>query len=151
MGPWKLTEARPFQQEYLTGYSALRYDVDPQEGAAEARREMRQVIDGDCRRDIGGDEQRVDDMDITYSQAMFKLVLMPLWIATYLYAGKTFQVMVNANTGEVVGRPALERPKIVAAVLPALVVIGVIVALVLASKGSGSRCGTERAGAARIG
>jgi len=137
MGPWELTEARPFQQEYLTGYSALRYDVDPQKGAAEARREMRQVIDGDCRSDIGGDEQRVDDMDITYSQAMFKLLLMPLWIATYLYAGKTFQVMVNANTGEVVGDRPWSVPKIVAAVLAVLVVVGVIVALVL-SGGSGA-------------
>ena len=135
MGPWKLSEARPFQQEYLTGYSALRYDVDPQKGAAEARQVMKGVIDGDCRQDIGGDEQRVSDMDITYSQAMFKLVLMPLWIATYLYAGKTFQVMVNANTGEVVGDRPWSVVKIVAAVLAALLVIGVVVALALSSSG----------------
>lgn len=138
MGPWELAQAKPFQQEYLTGYSALRYDVDPQEGAAEARREMREVIDGDCRRDIGGDEQRVSNMDVTYSQAMFKLMLMPLWIATYLYAGKTFQVMVNANTGEVVGDRPWSVPKIAAAVVAALVVIGVVVAVILASRGSGA-------------
>ena len=137
MGPWTLSEARPFQQEYLTGYSALRYDVDPHAGSAEARREMRQVIDGDCRRDIGGDEQRVHDMDITYSQAMFKLMLMPLWIATYLYGGKTFQVMVNANTGEVVGDRPWSVPKIMAAVLAAALVIGAIVALVMLEQGSG--------------
>jgi ribosomal protein S27E len=137
MGPWELGEARPFQQEYLTGYSALRYDVDPQQGAAEARREMRQVIDGDCRTDIGGDEQRVDDMDITYSQAMFKLMLMPLWIATYLYGGKTFQVMVNANTGEVVGDRPWSVAKIIGAVLAVLLVVGVVLG-VLALVGESS-------------
>lgn len=138
MGPWELGDARPFQQEYLTGYSALRYDVDPQQGSERAREQMRDVIENDCERDIGGDEQRVSDMDVTYSQAMFKLVLMPLWIATYLYGGKTWQVMVNANTGEVVGDRPWSVPKIVAAVLAALLVIGVIVALALAGSDSGS-------------
>jgi hypothetical protein len=136
MGPWTLGDARPFQQEYLTGYSALRYDVDPQQGSDQARQEMRGVIEDDCERDIGGDEQRVSDMDVTYSQAMFKLILMPLWIATYLYGGKTWQVMVNANTGEVVGERPWSIPKIVAAVVAALVVIGVIVTLVLLGQDS---------------
>lgn len=134
MGPWTLAEATPFQQEYLTGYSALRYDVDPQEGSDQARQQMRSVIEDDCERDIGGDEQRVSDMDVTYSQAMFKLMLMPLWIATYLYGGKTWQVLVNANTGEVVGDRPWSTAKIAAAVIAALVVIGVIVAIVLASQ-----------------
>lgn len=129
MGPWTLSEARPFQQEYLTGYSALRYDVDPKEGAKEARQIMKGVIEDDCRHDIGGDEQQVNRMDVTYSEAMFKLVLMPLWIATYLHAGKTWQVMVNANTGEVVGDRPFSVAKITAAVLAALVVIGIIVVL----------------------
>lgn len=129
MGPWTLAEARPFQQEYLAGYSALRYDVDPKDGAAQARQIMKGVIEGDCRHDIGGDEQRVDHMDVTYSQAMFKLVLMPLWIATYLHAGKSWQVMVNANTGQVVGDRPFSVLKILAAVLAAAMVIAVIVLL----------------------
>ena len=135
MGPWRLADARPFQQEYLTGYSALRYDVDPKAGSEEARQEMRGVVEDDCRSDIGGDEQRVSGMDVTYSQAMFKLLMMPLWIATYIHGGKTWQVMVNANTGEVVGDRPYSVMKIVAAVLAALVAIAVVLIL-LAALGS---------------
>lgn len=137
MGPWTLAEARPFQPEYLTGYSALRYDVEPDEGAKEARARMRSVIEEDCRDDIGGDEQRVSDVDVTYSQAMFKLVLLPLWIATYLYGGRTWQVMVNANTGEVVGDRPWSVPKIAAAVVAAVVLVGAVVAAVMAARGTG--------------
>ncbi len=137
MGPWRLGEARPFQPDYLAGYSALRYDVDPDVGAARAREQMVGVIREDCRADIGGDEQRVDRVDVTYSQNMFKLVLLPLWIATYLYGGKSWQVMVNANTGEVVGERPWSVPKIAAAVLAALVLVGVVVALVMAGRTSG--------------
>lgn len=136
MGPWELTDAVPFQQEYLTGYAALRYDVDPQAGATTARSQMREVVEGDCRDDIGGDEQRVSDMDVSYSEAMFKLVLMPLWIASYLYGGKTFQVLVNANTGKVVGKRPYSVPKIIAAVFAALVVVGTVLAVVALTRGS---------------
>lgn len=137
MGPWRLEDARPYQREFLTGYSALRYDVDPDHGSASARSVMADRVEKDCRSDIGGDEQRVHDMDITYSRATFKLVLLPLWIATYLYGGKTWTVLVNANTGEVVGDRPWSVPKIVAAVLAALVVIGVVVAVILAARGGG--------------
>ncbi|MBB6626543.1 hypothetical protein H5V45_04315 [Nocardioides sp. KIGAM211] len=137
MGPWKLEEARPFQPEYLTGYSALRYDVDPQEGAKVARDEMRQVITNDVERDIGGDEQRISGMDVTYAHAMFKLLLMPLWIASYLYGGKTFQVMVNANTGEVVGKRPYSAWKIAGLVIAILLVLAVIGVVVASQRGSG--------------
>ena len=134
MGPWQLSDARPYQDEYVTGYSALRYDVTPAAGAAEARDVMRGVIQGDVEDHIGGDEQRVTDMDVTYSQAMFKLVLMPLWIASYIHSGKTYQVLVNANTGEVVGDRPYSPIKIALAVIAALIVIGAVVAVVLATR-----------------
>lgn len=134
MGPWKLGDAKPFQPEFLTGYSALRYDVDPMAGAKLARAQMRPVIRKDVERDIGGDEQRVKDMDVTYSRATFKLVLLPLWMATYLYGGKTWQVFVNANTGEVVGDRPWSVPKIVAASVAAALVIAAIVFLVIRTR-----------------
>ncbi|MGZ4612798.1 MAG: hypothetical protein ACXV1K_06450, partial [Kineosporiaceae bacterium] len=92
---------------------------------------------GDCRNDIGGDEQRVSSMDVRYADVMFKLVLLPIWIAAYLYAGRTFQVFVNAHTGEVVGERPYSFPKIFAAVAAALVVLGVVVTLYVRSKSGG--------------
>lgn len=129
MGPWKLESAVAYQPEYLSGYSALRYDVDPQDGSTVARKEMRDVIEGDVRRDIGGDEQRVHRVNVQYARVMFKLVLLPLWLATYVHAGKQWQVMVNANTGEVTGDRPWSVIKIVAAVLAVLAVIAVLVFL----------------------
>jgi len=95
---------------------------------------MRDVVRDDVERDIGGDEQRVTDLDVRYSQAMFKLILMPLWIATYLYGGRTFQVLVNANTGEVTGDRPYSAYKIAAAVAAALVLVAAIVMLILLNR-----------------
>lgn len=137
MGPWRLGDAKPFQDEFLTGFAAVRYDLDPQAGAEQAKQQMVAVIQDDVRRDIGGDEQRISHMDVVYRDNMFKLLLMPLWIATYLYAGKTWQVMVNANTGEVVGDRPYSAWKITLAVLAGVLLVAGIVAAVVLSRRSG--------------
>lgn len=133
-GPWELAAAVPFNPDYLAGYSALRYDVDPDAGLATARTQMEEVIRTDCKRDIGGDEQRVHRMDVHYAQVMFKLMLLPLWIASYLYAGKTFQVLVNANTGEVIGERPYSKWKIALAVLAGLVIVAAVVTAIVLAK-----------------
>ncbi|HYJ74539.1 MAG TPA: hypothetical protein VEV65_03025, partial [Kineosporiaceae bacterium] len=137
LAPWPLENAKPYQPDYLSGYRTLRYDVEPDQGLSGAKQRMENVIEGDCRDDIGGDEQRVSSMDVHYAQVMFKLVLLPIWIAAYLYAGRTYQVFVNAHTGEVVGERPYSVPKIVAAIVAALIVIGIVVTLYVRSKNGG--------------
>ncbi|MCW2784912.1 MAG: hypothetical protein JWP74_1429 [Marmoricola sp.] len=138
MGPWTMASAQPYEPQYLAGYTALRYEVDPNDGLAIAHNEMEGVIRQDCIQDIGGDEQRVSSVSVQYAQTMFKLMLLPLWIASYMYGGKTFQVLINANTGEVIGDRPYSKLKIILTVLLTLVVIGGVVAVVLASKSGSS-------------
>ena len=133
-GPWTLSTAVAYEPDYLAGYSALRYDVDPDVGRQAAADQMKPVIRNDCRQDIGGDEQRVHRMDVNYAAVMFKLVLLPLWIASYIYAGKSYQVVVNANTGEVVGDRPFSKLKIALAVVAGLIVVAAVVIGVLLSK-----------------
>jgi LSD1 subclass zinc finger protein len=138
MGPWTLGSAAAFEPQYLAGYTTLRYDVDPDTGLGVAKGEMENVIRDDCRSDIGGDEQRVSSMSVQYAALMFKLMLLPLWIASYIYAGKTYQVLINANTGEVVGDRPYSKLKIALAVIAVIVLIGAAIAIYLATKSSGS-------------
>jgi hypothetical protein len=127
--PWQLERGVAFQPAYLSGYRTLRYDTEPDTGLEAAKAQMRQVIETDCRSDIGGDEQQVHSMDTRYAEIMFKLVLLPVWIAAYLHAGRTWQVFVNANTGEVIGERPFSVAKIVAAVLAAVLVIVTLIVL----------------------
>ncbi|MFJ3698442.1 hypothetical protein ACIPW9_30750 [Streptomyces sp. NPDC090052] len=129
--PWPLEEAKPFQPEYLAGFQTVRYDVEPEDGLVTAKERMADVITRDCRSDIGGDEQRVHSVDTRYSGLTFKLMLLPVWFLTYLYAGKSWQVMVNARTAEVIGERPYSKGKIAAAVVAALVVVAAIVLVVV--------------------
>jgi len=127
--PWPLADAQPYRPEYLAGHETLRYDVEPETGLGEAKSRMASVIERDCRDDIGGDEQRVNSVDTEYRQVMFKLMLLPVWIACYLHAGRTYNILVNGRTGEVAGERPYSVPKIVAAIVAALIVIGLIIFL----------------------
>lgn len=133
LSPWPLQDARPYQPDYLAGYETLRYDVEPEAGLERAKGKMAPVIERDCRSDIGGDEQRVHQVHTNYSAVTYKLLLLPVWIATYLYGGKPFQVLVNARTGEVVGQRPWSAWKITLAVLAALLVVAAIVWAVVAA------------------
>jgi uncharacterized protein YbaR (Trm112 family) len=120
LGPWSTDAATGYEPDYVAGFDSPRYDIDSDAGFASARQEMASVIEDDCRADIGGDEQRVEELSTTDQDVLFRLLLLPLWIATYVAAGKTFDVYVNANTGEVIGERPYSAVKIIAAVVAAL-------------------------------
>ena len=134
LAPWSLSGAVPFQSEYLSGYQTLRYDIEPDSGLQLAKETMSQVIEGDCRHDIGGDEQQVHSMNTSYQQISFKLMFLPVYLAAYLYGGKTFAVYVNAHTGQVIGDRPYSVPKIAAAVIAGLAVAAAIAYLYLVSR-----------------
>jgi DNA-directed RNA polymerase subunit RPC12/RpoP len=129
--PWPLAEAVPYRPEYLAGYSALRYDVEPQAGLLTAKDQMAPIIERDCRGDIGGDEQRVQHVSTTYANVMYKLMLLPVWVVCYLFAGRTWQILVNARTGEVIGQRPYSKWKIAGAVAAAVIAIAAIVVLLV--------------------
>jgi DNA-directed RNA polymerase subunit RPC12/RpoP len=104
--PWDLGALVPYSPDFLAGFQAEGYTVGLGPGHAQARARMESVIQSDVRRDIGGDEQRVHDIDTDWSDETFKHILLPVWMAAYKYNGKSYRFLVNGQTGEVQG----ERP-----------------------------------------
>jgi DNA-directed RNA polymerase subunit RPC12/RpoP len=135
LGPWSTAAATGYRSEYLAGFDSPRYDIDADAGFASARQDMAAVIQDDCRADIGGDEQRVDELRTYDQDVLFRLLLLPLWIATYITGGRTFHVFVNANTGEVIGERPYSAVKIVAAVVAALAAVTAAYLLYRANSG----------------
>ena len=106
LAPWDLTELQPYSADYLAGFASEGYTVSLADGQKLGQEEMQGVIVQDVRRDIGGDEQRIQSLDTEYSDQTFKHILLPVWMAAYKYNGKSYRFLVNGQTGEVQG----ERP-----------------------------------------
>ncbi|MFF4405658.1 hypothetical protein [Streptomyces sp. NPDC001404] len=127
--PWSLNQAVPYQEAYLAGFRTLRYDVEPEAGFQSAQEKMAKVIKKDVEKDIGGDRQRVHAVNTNYGSVTYKLLLLPVWFASYVYNGKQWEVMVNAETGEITGDRPYSPWKIAFAVT--LLVVLVTLAVVL--------------------
>ena len=122
--PWDLSALEPYSPDYLAGLQAEGYTVALMDGHKTGRGKMDSVIYTDVCRDIGGDAQRVDNIDSDYRDETFKHVLLPVWMAAYKYGGKSYRFLVNGQTGEVQGERPWSVWKITFAVLAALIVAG---------------------------
>ena len=132
--PWQVSECKPFDGAYLAGFVAERYSLDLEEGFKEAEQIMERAIQTAVRRDIGGDEQRIHNMDIRHKDVRFKHLLLPVWVSAFKYNQKVFRVVVNARSGEVSGDRPWSIFKIVLFILAILAVIAGIIYLVHRSK-----------------
>ena len=124
--PWDLAALEPYRPEYLAGYRAEGYTVELEDGFVQARAHMDAVILRDVKFDIGGDRQRVHDIQTTVRDVTFKHILLPVWMAAYKYRGKTYRFVVNGRTGKVQGERPYSAWKIAFAVILGLIVAGVI-------------------------
>ena len=126
LAPWDLGALKPYREDYLSGFTAEGYTIGLEEGWARAQEQMAAIIDGDVRRDIGGDEQRVHRVDTEYSAETFKHILLPVWMAAYKYNDKSYRFVVNGQTGRVQGERPYSAWKIAFAILLALVLAGAL-------------------------
>lgn len=130
--PWDMSELEPYQPEYLAGFRAEAYTIELAEGYDEAGMKMARVIERDVRFDIGGDRQRIHDIQTSVSDVTFKHILLPVWLAAYKYRGKTYRFVVNGQSGRVQGERPWSAIKIAVAVVLGLILaagVGYVAAL----------------------
>ncbi|MEN9233140.1 MAG: hypothetical protein Q6J44_03280 [Gloeomargarita sp. DG02_4_bins_56] len=116
---------RPYETSYLTGYRVERYQVALREAFALAQQKMDAVIREDVRADIGGDEQRIHSIKTSYNAVTFKHILLPVWMFSYRYRGKSYQVLACGVTGKVLGDHPLSIWKVIWAIILGLMVAGI--------------------------
>ena len=124
--PWDLSALEPYAPEYLAGFRAEAYGVSLEEGFTEARAHMDRVIERDVKFDIGGDRQRVHDIQTQISDVTFKHILLPVWLAAYKYRGKTYRFVVNGHSGKVQGERPYSAIKITIAVVLGLIAAAIV-------------------------
>ncbi|MFO0585266.1 MAG: hypothetical protein U0229_23550 [Anaeromyxobacter sp.] len=133
--PWPLQTAVPFTESALAGKLAHTYDLDLPQGFKAARARIEDALEAEVRERIGGDEQRVEDVQTQYAGLTYKHLLLPVWLLAYRWQARSYRVAINATTGEVHGERPWSAVKITFAVIGAA-----LVALAIwAASQSGSR------------
>jgi Zn finger protein HypA/HybF involved in hydrogenase expression len=121
--PFALKAAVNYDPQFLLGWQSEVYKLDMEQGYAVAEGIMDSYIEREIISRIPGDTHRNLRISTRKSAITFKHLLLPVWIAAYHYGSKTYQVLVNGETGKVTGEKPLSWIKITLTVLAVLLVI----------------------------
>ena len=123
---WNLKLLQPFNSSFLRGFVTEKYTISLQQGHLAAKGEAEQIARRWCRQDIGGDTQRVTNMNMKMSQETFKHILLPVYISAYRYNGKEYNFFVNGENGSISGSRPYSFWKIFFTVVFVLLIIAII-------------------------
>jgi len=125
---WDLKNLLPYRNDYLAGYHGETYTKELNQSYDEATRIMKVEIEAAVRRDIGGNHQRIHQVNTKFSDVTFKYVLLPIWILVYKHKQEYYKVLINGRTGELEG----ERPySVIKIICLSLIVIALVIWLYL--------------------
>jgi hypothetical protein len=120
-------DLKPYEPAFVRGWVVERYQVDLRQASETSQQQMDAVVEQLCSREVPGDTQRNLQVQTHYQGRTFKHILVPVWLASYNYGAKSYQVVVNGYTGKMAGEHPLSWIKITLAVLAVLLVILIIV------------------------
>jgi hypothetical protein len=127
--PFPTKELVPYNAGYVAGWVVERYQIDLIAAAQHSREVMDRKLYSMCEAQVPGDTHRGLEVDSDYSGQTFKHILVPIWLLSYSYGARKFQVVINGFTGAIAGDYPKSWVKIMLAVL-AVVIIIVILALI---------------------
>jgi hypothetical protein len=133
--PFPTKELTAYNAGYLSGWVVERYQIDLVNAAQQSRSQMEQQMYQLCARQVPGDTHRNLHVACRYFNQTFKHILVPIWLLTYNYGAKAFQVVVNGYTGEIAGRYPKSWIKITLAVLGGLLLAALIAGLIALGQG----------------
>ncbi|MDH3403192.1 MAG: zinc ribbon domain-containing protein [Acidobacteriota bacterium] len=121
--PFPTQELVPYDTAYLSGFVVEHYRVVLIEAARQSREAMERRLRELCARQVPGDTHRNLEIDPRYSGETFKHILVPVWLLTYDYRGRSFQLVANGYTGKIAGRYPKSGWKILLLALAAAIVL----------------------------
>jgi len=133
--PFPTLDVVPYDTAFLSGHVVEHYRVVLFDAAQRSADQMNAALQQLCAQQVPGDTYRNLRIFPEFSGRTFKHVLVPVWLLSYTYGPKAFQVIVNGYTGRIAGRYPKSVWKIVLLVLLAAIAVLVFV-LLTADQGS---------------
>ncbi|MDY0235946.1 MAG: hypothetical protein RBR71_07945 [Gudongella sp.] len=130
IAPYNEKEAVDFSMPYLSGFFAEQYNITKEEIGPKIEEKINRFtksLISDTISEFSSVKERTNNTNIL-SQKM-NYTLLPAWILTYLYEGKTYVFAVNGQTGKSFGELPLNNKKVisVSAVIFALISVALLI------------------------
>jgi DNA-directed RNA polymerase subunit RPC12/RpoP len=127
--PFPTKDLVVYNSGFLAGWVVERYQIDLVAAAQRARQVMESKVYQMCASEVPGDTHRDLQISSDWSGQTFKHILAPIWLLTYDYYGRSYQVVINGYTGKIAGKFPLSWVKITFLVLGIIIAVLIIVAI----------------------
>ncbi|WP_025743702.1 hypothetical protein [Aquimarina pacifica] len=123
---WNLKALQPFNSSFLAGFVTEKYTIPLKDGHLSSTKEAEHIAKLWAKRDIGGDTQRINSIQMRLTDETFKHILLPVYISAYQYSGKKYNFFINGQTGAISGKRPYSFWKIFFFILLILIVVALL-------------------------
>ena len=112
--PFDYSEMVPFSSAYFTGYLADKYDVDAEAAVGRADERVNTSAKMCLASTVDGFDgvEPTDDCTVVKHDSAVHYAMVPVWILTTRYNNEPYTVMMNGQTGKVVGSLPIDYGKL---------------------------------------
>ncbi|WP_246628973.1 hypothetical protein [Mesobacillus maritimus] len=103
--PYDYKDLTDFSMSYLSGYLAEKYDMDQNNVYGRVSGLIRDNMSSLLRESVRGySTVNIEDSGIKMKNVGATYVLLPVWMFTYQFKGKTYMFAMNGQTGKIAGK-----------------------------------------------
>jgi hypothetical protein len=125
--PFPTAELVPYGTAFLSGFVVEHYQLVLVEASQQSEDSMKRQLYEMSAAQVPGDTHRNLVIHPVFSGRTFKHILVPVWLLSYLYGNRPWQVVVNGYTGKIAGEYPKSPWKVAFLVL--LVIVAVLIVL----------------------
>ncbi len=111
--PYNLDELRAFDAAYLSGFYADRYDLTARQLNNAVVNRCRELFDEAVKMQFHDMQAAVMERNPKHIIRKSEYVLLPVWFMTFRYKNEPYTMLVNGQTGKVVGAVPVNKGKAV--------------------------------------
>lgn len=138
--PFDLGDLVAYKPDFLAGWQAQAYQTTLTDAWEQGKTAIREQAKAACRQDIGSAHVRNFNMIADFSDESWRYILLPVYLTSYRYQDKVYQIMVNGQNGKVAGQKPVAWWKVwlvIAAMLAPGAILGLIGILTILIGGIG--------------
>ena len=124
--PFDLRCLKPFEAGYLSGFYADRYDLSDKQLTGVAIGRTKSLFDEQIRKTINASGISIVENRPKYQIKNSEYALLPAWFLTFRYKNEPYTMLVNGQTGKVVGAVPMDKAKFTAMFVALAVVASAI-------------------------
>ena len=115
--PYDLTELQKFEPGYLSGFYADRFDLSGRQLTKTVIRKCKQMFNDEVGRRCEGRAVDLPHAPIFYEITKTDYAFLPVWFMTFRYKDEPYTMMVNGQTGKVVGTTPFDKKRVISVII----------------------------------